>query len=68
MENDRSDAAPEEALRVAAAKRASIAKLAKRGFTGPKAERLVEAVYKHFPLPPEKAAGSSMVERKPDGD
>jgi hypothetical protein len=51
-----------EAARIQAAKRASIAKLTRRGVRGEKAERLVEAVYKHFPLPPKKAAGSSGAE------
>jgi hypothetical protein len=55
-----------EALRIRAAKRASIAKLASRGLRGERGERVVEAVYKAFPPPPEKAAGPSRGEGEPE--
>jgi hypothetical protein len=55
-----------EAVRIQAAKRASIAKLASRGLRGERGERVVEAVYKAFPPPPEKAAGPSRAEGEPE--
>jgi hypothetical protein len=70
MENDSHDAALKEAARVEAAKRISIAKFAaKTGGNYELAARLVEAVYKVFPLPPETPAKPSKPEEgKPDGD